>query len=98
LVELLGSPQLLKLGIDDPLVDRLGDLNERRLAPQGDQWEAMLLGGLDDGRGQLADESATKLDDQAGGAHGGEVGNVLGELVRLARQGDARSQHELAPA
>ena len=63
-----------------------------------DQRQAVLLGGLDHLGGQLADEPAAQLDDQPGGADGGELGDVVGELARVVGQGDARGEHQLAAA
>ncbi len=97
-MEVLGGAELLELDVDDAGVHRLGDLHEGRLAGQRDEREAVGLRRLDDGARQLADEPAAQLDDQAGRAHGGEVRDVVGQLVGLVGERDAGGEDELAAA
>ncbi len=98
LVQLLGGTQLLKLDVDDAGVHRLGDLHERCLAGEHDDRQPVLLRRLDHDLRQLAHEPAAQLNDQPGGADGGELADVVGELVGVFRQGHARGEHQLAAA
>ena len=69
LVQTFRRAQFLKLRVDDPGVHRLGDLDERNLALEGDQRQPAVGRGADQGRRQGPDVPAAQLHRE--GAHPG---------------------------
>jgi hypothetical protein len=96
LVQALRCAQVFQLGVDDPGVHRLGDLDERDLALEGDQRQPATGGGPYQRIRQGSDVPSAQLNRQ--GAHSGpsEVSSVASQQHRLGRQRDPGGEHEFA--
>jgi len=96
LVQALGDPQLVELGIDDPGVHRLGDLDERDLMLEGDERQRRSLGRVDQRGRQRPGVAPAKLHGQPGHADLGQFGHVGGQQPVVVGQRDPGAEHQLA--
>ena len=96
LVQALGDPQLVELGIDDPGVHRLGDLDERDLALERDQRQPGLLGRGDQRARQRPGVAPAELHGQPGHADVGQFGHVGGQQPLVVGQRDPGAEDQLA--
>jgi hypothetical protein len=95
LVDPFRRAQLGQLGVDDPRVHRLGDLDERHLAVEHDQRDAVPSGRLGQRVRQPA-VPAAQLHGQAADPGRRQVGHVVCEQPGVFGQGDAGAQDQLA--
>ena len=94
-MDLDGTPQLRVLRVDDPLQDRVHDLEVGDVGRDPDQWDAELV-GLAEHVGRDLGQVALGLDHQAGRLDGGQVAHqiTLGRPVVL--DGERHRQQQLA--
>ncbi len=98
LVQPLGRPQLGELGVDDPGVHGLSDLDELGLPLQHDQRQPVVTGGRDQRGRQAPGVARAELDRQAADADRGKLGHIPAQPGRVVGQRDPGGQHELAAA
>ena len=95
LVQALRDAQLVELGIDDPGVHRLGDLDERHLMLECDQRQSRTRSRGDQRSRQRPGVAPPELHGQPGHADVGQFGDVGGQQPFVVGQGDPGAEHQL---